>query len=230
MEIIKPKKDLIIDENYKPKLSDNYIAYFNKALVFAQTNYQEQLDALVKNNIQTIAPSTFLKEYAWSVYCSGMNVKTVSSFFPKLLNAISPFYEFFRNPNAPINAGEIREQILMICPNQKKADAIIKTAYIINNGIKLLSWEDYRKNFLSDIDKLIALPYMGDTNVRHLARNIGLIDDIGGIHLHRLCARWGFNSSQELCLDLQKKFLLRLSIIELILWYSTMTFGTKLPE
>ncbi len=226
MEILKDKSELIIDNDYKPNISSNLIDYFNRAIAFVQTNYKQDLQSIYDANFKKLSPTKFLEEYAWCLYCSGMKVTTVSYFFPKILIELRKMYPSIRDPNYPIQREEFSKNILTICKNQKKVNALINTISIVQNGIRIFGWDVYKKNFLGTPDKIESLPYMGKVNARHLARNIGLMTDVcGGVHMNRLCSRWGFESPTELCKDIQKNIPLRLQAIELILWYSAVTFG-----
>jgi len=229
MEIYKNKQELIIEPNYKPNINDSLIDYFNKSLVFAQTNYKQQIESVVRANFGKLSPTIFLEQYAWCLYCSNMKVNTVSSFFPSILIEIRKLYPSIRDPNHPIQKEEFSKNILAICKNKKKMQALLDTIIIVQNGIRLFGWDKYKHNFISTPDKIAALPYMGKVNSRHLSRNIGLIKDVcGGVHMNRLCSRWGFNSPIELCQEIQKHVLLRLQVIELILWLSASNFGTNI--
>src|SRR5271155_1823211 len=89
MEILKP--DPTIDENYKPSIDMTYQDYFNRAMVFAQTNYQEQLSKLANTHFKKMAPTIFFEEYVWCICNTGLDSKKVSKYFPDLLKQIQPY-------------------------------------------------------------------------------------------------------------------------------------------
>lgn len=229
MELI--KSNLIIDKNYQPSIEQDYIEYFNRALLFTQTNYQERLERLAKLNFTKLSPTIFFEEYVWCVSCVGLNFKTVSKFFPTLSKELIPLYRSFSDIYNFPSENSFREASLKIFHNEDKINAILKCAHIMNNGIKLFGWEKYKDNFLNETNKLEALPFIGPINSKHLARNIGLSSDImEGAHLNRLAVRWGFDSVNALCQDIQKRINLPLKVIGLILWYTAATFGTNISE
>jgi len=230
METNKSKSELIIDQKYKPNINGTLIDYFNRSMVFAQTNYEYNLRSVSEANFGKLSPTKFLEEYAWCLYCSGMKVQTVSSFFPKILVELRKLYSSIRDPNYPIQKEEFSNNILAICKNQKKMQALLDTVVIVQNGIRIFGWDRYKSNFIETPAKITALPYMGRVNSKHLSRNIGLIKGVcGGVHMNRLCSRWGFESPTELCKDIQKYVPIRLEVIELILWYAASNFGTNVP-
>jgi hypothetical protein len=229
MEFIKQKSELIIDKSYKPDINLGLMDYFNRSLVFAQTNYQSEIDKLSRARFSKLTPTSFLDEYAWCVYCYGKNERNVCKFFSLILQVMHKKYEVFRDINTSINVDEFISELLSIYKNKSKANAIIKTILIVNNGIKLFNWEEYRDNFLNTPDKLTIFPYIDDTNMLYLAKNIGLVKKVfGGNHLNKLSERWGFSDPNALCKEIQKRFKLDILSIELILWYSAETFGTHI--
>ena len=229
MEIL--KDDPIIDQNYKPHLKMTYMEYFNRAMLFAQTNYAEQLSKLANTHFRKITPTVFFEEYTWCVCTVGMSAKTVSKFFPKVITNLAPYYKsFWDTHNFPIK--EIMDnQLHPIIRNRTKIDALWNGARIINNGIRLFGWDKYRDHYLSDVEKLKALPLIGSVNSFQLARNIGLLNAvIGDTHLNRMTARWGFVDAEEMCKIISNHVVLQPKVIGLILWYAGSTFGTNIQE
>ena len=60
MELIKNKSELIIQSNYKPNINGSLIDYFNRALVFSQTNYGKEIELAVKANFSKLTPTKFI--------------------------------------------------------------------------------------------------------------------------------------------------------------------------
>jgi hypothetical protein len=223
MEIL--KDSLIVDKNYLPKLSYNHIDYFNRAMAFAQTNYQDELVKINKTNFYKMTPNFFFNEYIWCICCAGINVKTASIIVKKVQYQAEPLYHLFYSNNI-IEVSEVRDNLLSALNNPVKVDAIIKTAKIIKDAINLFDWSDYKNNYLISPKTLCALPMIGEKNNRHLAKNIGLPVVVGGKHMQTLIDNWGFVSTEEMCRAIQKHFpSIKISIIGMILWYSMVTFG-----
>jgi hypothetical protein len=231
MEIL--KDHTIINENYKPSLDLDCQEYFNRAMVFAQTNYQEQLTKLSNIHFRKIAPTAFFEEYSWCVCAVGLNTKSVSEYFPQLLKEInSLYYQSFRNSwdrDFP-SQKEMMDKSISIINNEKKSGALWQGARIINQGLKLYGWDRYRDNFLSSPTKLQVLPLIGSSNSGQLARDIGLTKDIytSDTYLLHMIDRWGFASVNEMCLDISKRVVLQPRIIGQILWYAASHFGINI--
>ena len=223
MELL--KSNTIIDNNYKPTLDLGYVDYFNRALVFAQTNYQEQLDKVAKSNFRRITPTAFFEEYVWCLSCVDSNPETVSKFFPELSRQLVLFYNSFWDLNNFPKEEIVKNWIVNVNKSEKKFEQLYRCANIINRGIKLFGWEEYKDNFLNSPEKLCVLPGIGATGACHLSRNVGIWNDvISSSQLQELATHWGFENSQMLCLSLQKHFALQLKVIDMVLWYAVHTF------
>jgi hypothetical protein len=222
MELL--KTNLIIDQKYKPTLELSYLDYFNRAMVFAQTNYQDNLEKVSKTQFPKLSPTRFFEEYVWSVCCLHSTIEESSELFLKLSKKLEPYYHSFWDLNSFPKSDELKNTLLAIVDNNQKVDAIINTASIINKGIKLYGWEFYRDNFLNTSIKLTALPMLGIVSTRRLSRNIGSCEVVGNIRLHKLATHWNFEDSISLCEAIQKHVPMQLKIIELILWYTVTTF------
>jgi hypothetical protein len=228
MEILKEYP--VIDENYKPSITMSYMDYFNRAMVFAQTNYQDQLSKLANTHFHRMTPTFFFEEYAWTVCAMGINVKTASLYFTSMSKHLQPYYRAFWDLNYLPKEEDMKDKLIPFIHNEAKCNALWKTARIINNGVRLFGWDKYRNNFLDESNKLQALPFIGSSNCIQLARNIGLQrPGISGTHLHRMAVRWGFQHPDDLCLAISKQVVLQTKVIGQILWYAGTTFGTNIP-
>jgi hypothetical protein len=227
MEILKP--DPVIDDNYKPSMDMSYQDYFNRAMVFAQTNYNDQLAKLANTHFKKMAPTAFFEEYVWCVCNAGLGSKTVSKYFPTLVKELQPYRASFWDLTSFPTSEAMLVKLMPLVHNQAKCQAVQQGAYIVHNGIRLFGWDNYRDNFLSSTKKLQALPMIGPLNSIQLGRNIGFIQSIGGgAHLVRMASRWGFDSPEALCKEIAKHVVLQPRVIGLILWYAGSTFGTNI--
>lgn len=210
----------------------SYLDYFSRAMLFAQTNYQEQLSKLANTQFSKLTPTNFFEEYAWSVCSVGLNAKTVSKYFIQLIPNLQPYYKSFWDLNNFPDKQHMESLVLPLIHNQRKCDALWKGAKIINNGIKLFAWDKYRDHYLNEIHKLKTLPLIGPLNSITLARNIGIASPVVGDihHLTRMAARWGFDNVDIMCRTISNTFVIQPKVIGLILWYSAATFGTNILE
>jgi hypothetical protein len=229
MEILKDNP--IIDESYKPSLEMDYVQYFNRAMVFAQTNYQEQLTKLANTHFQRMTPTFFFEEYSWTVCTVGLNTNTVNKYFTSMSKNLHFLYNSFYDLNSLPSKDATKVSLLPFIRNEAKCEALWKTARTLNNGIKLFGWEKYRDNFLDTTQKLQALPFIGSINSSQLARNTGINKaSIEGTHLHRMAVRWGFKHPDDLCEAISKYVVMQPKVIGQILWYAGTTFGTNISE
>lgn len=219
------KANPIINLEYQPALSQSYIDYFNRAMVFAQTNYNDQITKISKVSFRKMSPTSFLEEYTWIISCTDKEPLEVSGYFLSLSKSLQPFYQSFWDLN-----NFPKEEISKAKEFTKdKYDAIHHTASIMNRGIKLFGWDKYRDNFLNTPGKLCALPLLQIGGAKHLSRNVGSNNELlESQRLYPLVKRWGFDSSEELCKSIQKHVPMSLKVIEMILWYSAVTFESNL--
>jgi hypothetical protein len=223
MELL--KSNLIIDERYKPSLKLSYIDYFNRAMAFAQTNYQDNIEKVSRTQFNKLSPTRFFEEYVWSICCIHSTQELSSKLYPLLSKELKLYYNSFWDLNSFPKSEELSNKLLEITKDTIKANAINNTAAIVNKAIKLYGWEFYRDNFLNTPIKLTALPMLGVVEARHLARNIGSSSDIiNNIRLHKLAVHWNFAGTKELCEEIQKCVPMQLKIIELILLYAASAF------
>lgn len=229
MELL--KSNPVIDPKYKPSMEMGYMDYFNRAIAFAQTNYQDQLAKLSRTHFIKLSPTNFFEEYAWSVSCVNENLHEVSRFFPELSKRLSPFYTCFWDLNNFPNIEEIKPQLISLNNSEKKTEALITCADIINRGIKLFGWDNYKDNFLSTPEKLCVLPVIGMSGAKQLCRNIGISSEVlSTAKLHQLAVHWGFEDSKLLCAAIQQHVNMQLKVIELVMWYASATFETTIPS
>lgn len=218
------KANPIIDTKYQPSLSLTYLEYFKRAMVFAQTNYNDQITRMVKTSFRKISPSFFFEEYAWVLCCAKQSPKEVSSYFMSLSKSLTPYYQSFWDLN---NFPKV--EVPRVSEYTDQYESLHKTASIMNRGIKLFGWDKYRDNFLNTPAKLCVLPSLQISGASHLSRNVGSIGDVlGERRLYPLVKHWGFDSSEALCKEIQKYTPMSLKVIELILWYSAVTFESNL--
>jgi hypothetical protein len=220
MELLKSK--VLIQKDYKPSLDLDYMEFFNRAMVFSQTNYKEELEKTRKLNFRKLAPTTFYEEYVWNVCILKQDTRVVSEYFPLLIEQLSPYFKSLWDLNSLPQLDDLKSRVLLINNEPAKIEAIHNCANIINRGIKLFGWEKYRSNFLNTPEKLSVLPMLGIVGGKNLFASITIYNDVVGYpRLHNLAEHWGFADTKALCEAIAKRIALPLRIIELILWYAT---------
>lgn len=219
MQIIKSK--LVIDDNYKPSLNQDYFSFFQRAMVFAQTNYNQELTRVNNINFIKLSPIIFFEEYCWEICMIDSTNEEVSSYIYDLLDAISPLCHAFLDNNF---IDEINPNQLTLLKDEQKIQAIIKTWKIMLNGIKLFYWDDYKDNFLSSVQKLSILPLMNQERAERLSDCICGTKYFGGPRLRYLAKHWGFGDPLALCQNIQKSVNMKVQVIGIILLYAFITF------
>jgi len=224
MELL--KSNLIITENYRPTLDISYMEYFNRALVFFQDNYQDIADRVTKNKFFKITPVFFFEEYIWNIILLGSSYTEATDTYSSIKDNLWLFSSSFRDINYFPTYDVVVNNFQILAPDKIKA--INRCAYIINQGIKLFGWETYKDNYLNNIDKLCMLPMIASVEAEKLGQNIGIKELSYPPILALLSEKLGFVSPNFLYVEIQKKVPFSLRLIELILWYSAITFNKDL--
>lgn len=237
-------KNLIIDKTkYNLSLQDDPMTYFAKSMDFVLTYYKEDFDRIASTKFENVSPEFFLREMTWCILVSGFNARIVSGFFPKIMSILDPLFTEINNgvniycANASENEAEWiwmqdKEQhiidLLKIFNNGRKIRAIVKNAEEVWEGQYSQRWEMYKNNKLNTPQKLEKFEMIGPVISMHLARNIGLLNFVKpDLHLMRMSKAWGFANPIELCKSIQTKYDLPLGLIDLCLFYTASTFGSK---
>ena len=228
MEFVKLQSEVIIDPDYRPSLTMDYMQYFTRALNFAQTNYPDQLTKLANLHFRRIVPTIFFESYTWNICNIKSDNLTVSQFFPQVREQIHRHSHFSDVGSNSFKQDFMYEKTLPIIGDPEKCQAICKTANIINQGIKLFGWSRYRDNFLSTPQKLQVLPLINETNSLTLGFDLGFNKQIcnSGFYLRKMATCWNFKSVEHMCDSIAERVVLQPRVIALILWYAGYHFGT----
>lgn len=211
-------KEIELEEKFKPTVSDSPDAFFRKALGFTEKSYKDVIDRILGTEVENVSKEFFFREYVWSVHTSGFSAKAVSKFFNKLEEA-------YGNPDALASEKyeEVIERVSRVCRNPAKIRSVMRTAILMKE------WDEFKKKYLSSIDTIEELPYIGPTTKYHVGRNIGFKDSVKpDLHLERLRKFWGFESSELMCADMKEKSGSKfpLGVIDLCVWYLSSSYGT----
>lgn len=225
MEPFKIKKP---DNTYGLNINLDPIDYFGRALEFVKEHYQEEFDHIANTKFSDITAETFFKEIIWVIYVSGFNAKIISQIYPKLLEVYNSLFEVAGGKTDAVNTLDIAVASMEVFANKCKVKAVIDAAFMMNDGIKKFGWEKYKNEYLNEPDKLKVFPFIGNITKNHLARNIGLLDFIkADLHLNRAAKHWKFENPIKMCEKIQEKFNFPLGLIDLVLFYSFATFGSR---
>lgn len=178
-------------------------------------------------NPSTASDIDFLREYAWTVFNSGMRMRIIREKWPGLEEA---FYGW--NCQAiTANQPAVRANALQILNHSKKIDAVVSTASIVSknwtaiqgmlqSGVQAAGSNLYPSQDFMDFVR--RLPWMGKTNSRYLAKNLGFDLAKDDRHLRRLATQYGYpedgDGVQRFCEDVGECVGKRVSVVETILW------------
>ena len=152
----------------------------------------------------------FLTEYCWVVYAAGFKVAILTAKFPAIREAFANF-----------DLDEVAElasvdPVLRIINRRDKAEGFLRGARTIRSE----GWLPFQARVLREgLPVLRSLPFVGDINQKHLARNIGLLDTAkDDIWLKRLASILAAPSVDELANFLAKTFRESVFTVDLLLW------------
>lgn len=154
----------------------------------------------------------FLREYAWVVLNSGFRESVVRRYFDYISLCFCDWEsaeDIVKNEIACITAAE------SVFKNRRKLNAIATTAkYVHTYGFSQL-----RRNFSNNpINALIGLPFIGNTTVWHLAKNLGANVAKPDRHLMRLAMSFGYHDVGHMCRDIEDEIGDCVAVADLVLW------------
>lgn len=231
---MEPRKELTPEEMAGgPTPADSPQEYFRKARAFTEKHYADEMAHIWSTKFEEVGPNHFFLELLWVIHATGFNAKVVARMLPRLKTAYGLAEDgggWDRLGKEPVES--VLARVLPVCNNPQKAKAVHSTARLMADAmfpadvLRTESWEDFRQRRLSSPALLTELPYVGKITCHHLARNIGLLDSVKpDLHLVRLAKHWGFKDCTEMCEAMQPPEM-PLGIVDLIVWYSSATFGT----
>lgn len=223
---MEPHKDLGSGtEEFRPSLDDGPTAYFRKAMAFTRTYYAKEMESIASVSLDSVSPDHFYREYVWVVHATGFSAKAVGKFLPRLSEAYGPWWKLGIE-----SFDDAMARVKTVCNNPQKGKAVHKTAAWMCKALEKEPWEQLRDRDLSSPALLARLPYVGKITCMHLGRNIGLLDCVKpDLHLVRMAEHWGFPDCDAMCRSMREGSGedVPLGIVDLALWYSASTFGTK---
>jgi len=155
------------------------------AWAYAAQSYPAELGRMRSSRVPS-GPEEWFCEYVWCVFCAGFSARVLSRRWGMIWDAYRGFSL----------EGEVeREAILRVFGNARKVDATLR----VRDMLRATPWPEFRAHYLTLLEAMQALPYIGPVLARHLARNTGWEVGKDDVHLRRLCARFGFRNAQEMC-------------------------------
>jgi len=184
----------------------NIDALFVKAEAFVRENYPDDLEwskhQVEIEPLKEVDKTTFLREYAYVIYCSGFRQSVVEKHWPALYQA---YHEF--NPTLISQSrGQTRENALSYIGNKRKVESVLNTAEQLKDmkGETWISYKQQIKDSAPDFELLEDLPFIGPKTKFHLARNMGFNVAKPDRHLERIAVAYNMTTS-SMCKYLSEK-------------------------
>lgn len=164
----------------------------------------------------------FLKELAWVILNSGMRESVVRKHFPAIEAA---FLGLTSAQEIVDHAGTCVPQALAPFGHRKKMQAIVIGAEIVcRSGFAALKADLLAKD---PVPLLREFPFIGETTVWHLMKNLGFDVPKPDRHLLRIAAATGYGEDVvRLCTDIARETGDRVAVVDIVLWrYATLEPG-----
>ena len=154
--------------------------------------------------------NTFLREYAWVVFNSGMRNAVIEAKW----NGICKAFQYFHVDEIVKDQDAVLRNALKVFGNYKKVYAVVEVARDrLQHGF--LTFKDKVK--ADPLATLDSLPFIGPVTKFHLARNLGFDYVKPDRHLVRLALKYD-TTPLALCRTIHEKTGRRLGTIDVVLW------------
>lgn len=193
-------------------------AYLDAKEYVIAAGFAEEIDWQSEVTLEETTEAGFLREAAWVVLSSGFRESTVRRFFPRVSSA---FFDWVDATAIALRIDECREAALQAFANRRKIDAIATIVIqVAEAGIECIKAQihDRGTEFLQE------LPFVGPVTALHLAKNLGAPVAKPDRHLLRVTEAAGYESPQQLCLDISDWIGDSVAVVDLVLWrYATLS-------
>lgn len=161
----------------------------------------------------------FLREYCYVVYASGFKAKTIQTIFP---NLCSSFHDFELKPLSHMRS---LRRPLTIFRSERKARSFLNGAQAIAEE----GWTHFQKRLsFQGVDMLMELPGIGPITKDHLAKNIGLADNVkADIWLVRAATLCGKDTPTDLVDEIREFVNESRHTIDVVIWHYGKEFSFK---
>lgn len=220
----------MLEESWKTLLPplDNIEGYFLHCLLMCEECYVNELNHYRTLTPDDVTPDHFFSEYVWVVFASGFNTQILTDKFPALIGCYKDI--IFHSIDKQFE--ERWERVKDIIANRAKHNAVRCLvgkieAYMDAYGVAY--WDEFKRVHFT-VDALQKLPFIGEVNSNHLARNIGLDCVKPDRHLVRLASHFGFDSPDAMCSLLSGLHEERVGVVDFVLFSGARLWGTNNVE
>jgi len=196
------------------KIDERFVEQFfsNASTTLSSSPFGKEIEWQRSNSLCSISEQDFLRETAWVIINSGFKEKTAR----KLFGYIEIAFQNFASAEIMLAEADLSLEIaLNVLNHPGKLKGIIAAA----ERVKENGFETFRRKIESrPYETLQSIPFIGETTVRHLAKNLGLNFAKPDRHLVRLAKAAQFDSVDSMCTHLSRVFSEQVKVIDLILW------------
>ena len=188
------------------------ILYLNAKEAVIAEGFGPEIDWQENASLNRIDESTFLRESAWVVLCSGFSEAVLRNRFPAITSA---FLHWCNARSIQVSRDQCRTRALSVFGHASKIEAIIQIVdRVADEGMDKIRNEIKRR----PADFLQELPFIGPVTSYHLAKNLGLDVTKPDRHLVRMAKRTGFGSVNSMCATISDLIGDKISVIDIVLW------------
>lgn len=184
---------------------------FAKAIVMDE-GYSAEIFWQSNLKFEDLDESTFLKELAWVVLCSGMKEKVVRNLFDNISGC---FFNWESAKLIVVNKNRCFYEATKFFKSRPKISAIISASHKINSQGFIQLKKMIREE---PIETLQEFSYIGPITVYHLAKNIGLPVAKPDRHLTRIAKMEGYSDVQMFCNEIFKLTGDPIPVVDIVFW------------
>jgi len=194
------------------------------------TQVEKEINRARSLNPTSINSNDFLREYAWTVFNSGIKMRIIR----KKWDSLQKVFSYWDHQEISKHKEQVRANALLVFNNHEKIGAVLdSTDFIDKQG-----WEVIKSNILQGMirtDNGNFLPskrffdyvssnfsWLGLTNRRYLAKNLGFDIAKDDRHLRRLAEQYGYQKDADGVQTFVEKIARyageRISVTETVLW------------
>ncbi len=175
-------------------------------------NFAAEMTWQLGQDFGAFSETDLLRETAWVILCSGFKESVVRQRFGFISLC---FCDWESAAEICASAAQCRETALAAFGNQKKIDAILDTAELVNR----LEFHRIKLSILRDpIRSVQMFPFIGPVTAYHLAKNLGYATAKPDRHLVRVATAFGYSNVQHLCSSISAATGDPVQVVDVVLW------------
>ena len=152
-------------------------------------------------------------EYVWCVFCAGFSARVLAGLWARVREAYRDF---------ALEGDVSRDAVLGVFGNARKVDATLQVREMLMG----MCWPEFRGRYLTSLEAMQCLPYIGPVLACHLGRNMGWQVAKDDVHLKRLCVRFGFRDAREMCEEGARLLGQPVGAVDYAVWRYCRDYGT----